>query len=53
MTDDSDPSLLYILHVSESDFNAIKSQQGLLVDFSNFPIHLVKLIEQCLNSVKG
>ncbi|XP_034240372.1 spindle assembly abnormal protein 6 homolog [Thrips palmi] len=53
ITDDCDPSLLYILHVSESDFNLIKSQQGLLVDFSNFPVHLVKLFEQCLNSVKG
>lgn len=53
ITDDTDPSLLYILHVSESDFNIIKSQQGLLVDFSNFPVHLVKLLEQCLNSVKG
>ncbi|KAK3920684.1 Spindle assembly abnormal protein 6-like protein [Frankliniella fusca] len=53
ITDDSDASLLYILHVSESDFNNIKTQQGLLVDFSNFPVHLVKLFEQCLNSVKG
>lgn len=53
ITDDGDPSLLYILHVSESDFNVIKSQQGLLVDFCNFPVHLVKLLEQCLNSVKG
>ncbi|XP_026286961.1 spindle assembly abnormal protein 6 homolog isoform X2 [Frankliniella occidentalis] len=53
ITDDNDPALLYILHVSESDFKVIKSQQGLLVDFVNFPVHLVKLFEQCLNSVKG
>jgi len=53
ITDNDDPSLLYTLDVTELDFTSLKAQQGLLVDFSNFAIHLVRLLEQCINNAKG
>jgi spindle assembly abnormal protein 6 len=34
--------------MSEEDFSALKSQQGLLIDFSSFPAKFVQLVERCV-----
>ncbi|NXU49194.1 SAS6 protein, partial [Turnix velox] len=48
LTDDSDPFFLYNLIISEEDFQSLKSQQGLLVDFSAFPQKFIDLLQQCI-----
>ncbi|XP_009696977.1 PREDICTED: LOW QUALITY PROTEIN: spindle assembly abnormal protein 6 homolog [Cariama cristata] len=48
LTDDTDPFFLYNLVISEEDFQSLKSQQGLLVDFSAFPQKFVDLLQQCI-----
>lgn len=47
LTDDSDPLFLHILKCTEADFIALKSEQGLMFDFQDFPCKLVDLLEQC------
>nr|XP_006627129.2 PREDICTED: spindle assembly abnormal protein 6 homolog isoform X2 [Lepisosteus oculatus] len=48
LTDDSDPFFLYNLTISEDDFQSLKCQQGLLIEFSAFPQRFIELIEQCI-----
>uniref|UniRef100_A0A8B9QEX5 Spindle assembly abnormal protein 6 homolog n=1 Tax=Apteryx owenii TaxID=8824 RepID=A0A8B9QEX5_APTOW len=52
LTDDSDPFFLYYLVISEEDFQSLKSQQGLLVDFSAFPQKFIDLLQQCIREQK-
>ncbi|XP_025923078.1 spindle assembly abnormal protein 6 homolog isoform X2 [Apteryx rowi] len=52
LTDDSDPFFLYYLVISEEDFQSLKSQQGLLVDFSAFPQKFIDLLQQCIQEQK-
>ncbi|CAN9515939.1 unnamed protein product [Ophioblennius macclurei] len=47
LTDDNDPYFLFSLPVSEEDFQCLKVQQGLLVDFSAFPQKFIDLLELC------
>jgi hypothetical protein len=39
--------MLYTLVISEVDFQAIKEQQGLLVEYDKFPQQLIKLLHLC------
>ncbi|XP_066548366.1 spindle assembly abnormal protein 6 homolog isoform X2 [Amia ocellicauda] len=48
LTDDADPYFLYNLVISEEDFQSLKVQQGLLVDFSAFPQKFIDLLNHCL-----
>ncbi|KAG8436623.1 hypothetical protein GDO86_007649 [Hymenochirus boettgeri] len=48
LTDDMDPFFLYNLVVSEEDFQSMKIQQGLLIDFSAFPQKFIDLLCQCI-----
>jgi len=48
ITDDTNPFFLYNLSLSEEDFQQLKTQQGLLVDFSSFPQNLIGLLEKCI-----
>ncbi|CAL1261112.1 unnamed protein product [Larinioides sclopetarius] len=48
LTDSNDPFFLYHLQLSEEDFQMLKANQGLLVDFSAFPQKFIDLIEVCL-----
>uniref|UniRef100_A0A8C3S3F9 Spindle assembly abnormal protein 6 homolog n=1 Tax=Chelydra serpentina TaxID=8475 RepID=A0A8C3S3F9_CHESE len=48
ITDDADPLFLCSLAIGEEDFQSLKSQQGLLVDFSAFPQKFIDLLEQCI-----
>lgn len=49
ITDEDDPYIFYSLRMSEEDFSILKSQQGLLIDFSSFPSKFVQLVERCLS----
>ncbi|XP_058515509.1 spindle assembly abnormal protein 6 homolog isoform X1 [Ochotona princeps] len=48
LTDDTDPFFLYNLVISEEDFQSLKFQQGLLVDFLAFPQKFIDLLQQCM-----
>ncbi|KAJ1207268.1 hypothetical protein NDU88_002659 [Pleurodeles waltl] len=48
LSDDADPFFLYNLALGEEDFQSLKNQQGLLVDFSAFPQRFIDLLEQCI-----
>ncbi|XP_036377106.1 spindle assembly abnormal protein 6 homolog [Megalops cyprinoides] len=49
LTDDSDLYFLYNLSISEEDFQSLKVQQGLLVDFSAFPQKFIDLLNHCIS----
>ncbi|XP_068096085.1 spindle assembly abnormal protein 6 homolog [Hyperolius riggenbachi] len=49
MTDDTDPFFLYNLVITEDDFQNLKLQQGLLVDYTAFPQKFIDLLHQCIN----
>nr|XP_015194784.1 PREDICTED: spindle assembly abnormal protein 6 homolog isoform X2 [Lepisosteus oculatus] len=48
LTDDADAYFLYNLVISEEDFQSLKVQQGLLVEFSAFPQKFIDLLNQCI-----
>ncbi|KAK3091357.1 hypothetical protein FSP39_019232 [Pinctada imbricata] len=48
LTDDRDLFFLYTLRLGEEDFQSLKTQQGLLVDFAQFPQKFIDLLEMCL-----
>ncbi|XP_025109609.1 spindle assembly abnormal protein 6 homolog [Pomacea canaliculata] len=48
LTDDKDLFFLYTLRLGEEDFQSLKSQQGLLVDYGAFPQKFIDLLEMCL-----
>ncbi|XP_029473917.1 spindle assembly abnormal protein 6 homolog isoform X3 [Rhinatrema bivittatum] len=48
LSDDADPFFLYNLTIGEEDFQSLKNQQGLLVEFSTFPQRFIDLLEQCI-----
>ena len=41
---------LHTLEVGEDDFQTLKVEQGILVDFSSFPAKLVSLLQKCIDS---
>ena len=47
-TDEADPYFLYTLEVNEGDFQHLKKDQQLLVDFSTFPTKMVDYLNQCI-----
>ncbi|KAJ3022077.1 Spindle assembly abnormal protein 6 [Thoreauomyces humboldtii] len=47
LTDEADPFFLYHLEVGEDDFHALKEEQHLLVDFQQFPLNFIELLEAC------
>ncbi|XP_022092248.1 spindle assembly abnormal protein 6 homolog [Acanthaster planci] len=48
LTDDTDPFFLFNLVLGEEDFQSLKVQQGLLVDFTAFPQKLIELLQRCV-----
>ncbi|XP_066480150.1 spindle assembly abnormal protein 6 homolog isoform X3 [Tiliqua scincoides] len=48
LTEDTDPFFLYNLVISEEDFQSLKLQQSLLVDFSAFPQRFIDLLQHCI-----
>ncbi|KAK0135325.1 Spindle assembly abnormal protein 6 [Merluccius polli] len=49
LTDDLDPYFLYSLSISEEDYQSLKVQQGLLIDFASFPQKFIDLLLRCLS----
>jgi len=47
LTDDQDLFFLYTLALGEDDFQTLKTQQDLLVDFGAFPQKLIDLLHLC------
>ncbi|CAH8491709.1 unnamed protein product [Dicrocoelium dendriticum] len=47
LSDEEDLYFLYSLSISDEDFNCIKAQQGLLVDFEGFSQKVVDLLDLC------
>jgi spindle assembly abnormal protein 6 len=52
LTDSLDPLFLFTNDLSEADYQIIKNEQSLLVDFQNFTNFMQRLLEQC-NNEKG
>ena len=50
ITNELDPIFLYSLEVNEDDFQSLKVDQCLLVDFATFPYKFIELLEQCIIS---
>ncbi len=50
VTDDSDFSFYHSLTVDEVEFQTLKADQAILVDFQNFPAHFVELLRKCIES---
>eukprot|EP00842_Homolaphlyctis_polyrhiza_P001760 jgi/Hompol1/2585/HPOL_001429-RA len=50
LTDDTDPYFLFNLDISEDDFPVLRAQQNLLIDFAQFPLKFVELLEECIAS---
>lgn len=51
--DDALDSFLYALQVSESEFQMLKMEQNLYVDFHTFPVHVMELLQCCLFTQKS
>lgn len=47
LTDELDPFFLYSLYMSEEDYQILKTQQGLLVDFNAFGQKFIDLLNLC------
>jgi spindle assembly abnormal protein 6 len=47
ISSESDLYFLHTLEVSEEDFQSLKNDQGILVDFASFPGKLISLLERC------
>lgn len=50
ISSEEDSFFLHSLEVSEEDFQSLKVDQGILVDFSNFPNKVITLLTKCIES---
>ncbi|XP_047141307.1 spindle assembly abnormal protein 6 homolog isoform X1 [Hydra vulgaris] len=48
LTNDEDLFFLQSLTVNEEDFQVLKNEQGLLIDFNSFPKKFIDLLELCI-----
>jgi spindle assembly abnormal protein 6 len=49
LTNPNDPLFLYSLELSELEYQQLKAEQSLLVDFQNFPDFIIKMFYFCKN----
>ena len=49
ITNPNDPLFLYTLELSELEYQQLKAEQSLLVDFHNFPDFILKMFYYCKN----
>lgn len=47
LTNDEDLLFMHMLHISEDDFQTLKADQGIVVDFISFPAKIAGLMEKC------
>ncbi|CAK1580226.1 unnamed protein product [Parnassius mnemosyne] len=50
LSDDEDPTFLFRICITRCDYEDLKKQQGLLIDFDNFPSQIVRLLQQCASN---
>ena len=50
VTSESDPFFFHHMEVSEEEFQALKTEQSILVDFAQFPDKFIELLEECIGS---
>jgi spindle assembly abnormal protein 6 len=50
LTDESYPNFLYTMRMSEEDFESFKLDQGILVDFDEFPERVTDLLKFCTST---
>ncbi|KAL3143105.1 hypothetical protein ABBQ38_003378 [Trebouxia sp. C0009 RCD-2024] len=48
LSSDEDLFFLHTLEVSEEEFQSLKVEQGILVDFGNFPGKVITLLQKCI-----
>ncbi|KAJ1490493.1 hypothetical protein T484DRAFT_1777234, partial [Baffinella frigidus] len=48
LTDETDPFFLYTLRITEEEFQTLKIDQSILVDFAEFPSKFTELLQLCL-----
>ncbi|EFJ17985.1 hypothetical protein SELMODRAFT_420386 [Selaginella moellendorffii] len=53
ITNELDPFFLYSLEVNEDDFQGLKVEQCILVDFGTFPHKFIELLEHCIRAGAG
>ncbi|XP_068633224.1 spindle assembly abnormal protein 6 homolog [Battus philenor] len=49
-SDEEDPTFLFRICITKGDYEELKKQQGLLIDFDNFPSQIVRLLQQCASN---
>jgi hypothetical protein len=50
LTDESDPFFMFVTDIGESDFQLIKREHALHIDFMGLYVHLAEYLERCLGS---
>ncbi|XP_045772872.1 spindle assembly abnormal protein 6 homolog isoform X2 [Maniola jurtina] len=50
LADDEDPTFLCRINLTRCDYEDLKKQQGLLIDFDSFPSQVVRLLQQCASN---
>jgi len=50
LTSEDDPFFLHTMEVSEEDFQTLKADQAILVDFGAFPQEVIALLDECAKS---
>lgn len=50
LTSEADPFFVNTLEVSEEDFQTLKVEQCILVDFATFPFKFIELLEKCIEA---
>ncbi|KAI9023307.1 hypothetical protein DFJ74DRAFT_767928 [Hyaloraphidium curvatum] len=52
LTDDDNPFFLHVAEIGDDDYQLLRAQQNLLVDFSQFPYKVIELFELCLGEAR-
>lgn len=50
LSSEQELTFLHTLEVGEDDFQTLKADQGILVDYGSFPGKLVSLLQKCIDS---
>jgi spindle assembly abnormal protein 6 len=50
VTSEEDPFFLHTMEVSEEDFQSLKQEQAILVDFGAFPAEVIMLLDACADT---
>jgi spindle assembly abnormal protein 6 len=50
LTDEKDPFFLFQLEITAESFHALRAEQNILVDFLQFPLKFIELLEECIKS---